>query len=85
MEVFEKARLNFQVSYIGCLSCKDCNSGHMALSEAVECRLLLFSLVSEFILYFESKPASFFHPENSVAFFQGVCFFGSETSVYINT
>ena len=47
MEVFEKAKLNFQVSYIGCLSCKDYNSGHMALSEAVECRLLLF-LVSKF-------------------------------------
>lgn len=34
MEVFGKVKLNFQVSYIGCLSCKNCNSGPMALGES---------------------------------------------------
>lgn len=34
MEVFGKVKLNFQVRYIGCLSCKNCNSGPVALGES---------------------------------------------------
>ena len=92
MEVFGKVKLNFQVSYIGCLPCKNFNSGPMALGESngmqADSLLSSFRVVSSF---FESEPASTFHSENSAAFLQGVwvflfvCFSGSETSVHINT
>lgn len=79
MDGFGKETLHFKISYIVCLSCKDWveNNGMQVSS---------FWFLN-FILFFESEPASSFHSENSAAIVQSCVFLfvSAHTWAHIHT